>query len=135
MAAGKTRYGLCPECQRQIPMTKAGLLRVHLASRGSSQRQQCDGSGGHTARWSLAEGSEHAPEIPPCSAAAAAAVQSEWDLADTLYREYKDMTVLWACSEYAEESTWQAVQRAVDRARELESQYPGWQYAATEDVA
>jgi hypothetical protein len=132
----KTRYGLCPVCQRQIPMTKAGLLRLHLAARSSSQREQCEGSGGHSARWTaLTEGTGSPAEITACSPAAAAAVRAEWELADTLHREYMEMTATWGCSDDAAESVRMAQHRAVDRARELESQYPGWLYAASGEDA
>lgn len=116
-------------------MTKAGLLRAHLASRGSSRREQCQGSGGHSARWAPAEGIDASPEIPSCSPAAASAVRSEWELADSLYREYLAMTEVWACDDDAAESVRMAQHRAVERARELESMYRGWQYTDERESA
>jgi hypothetical protein len=125
----KARPALCPVCQRQVPLRRDGRLRAHLAARRSSQREQCAGSGGYSARLELLEGGAHPPAIPPCTAAAAAAVLAEWELADALYREYLGMTELWACDDGAAESVRLAQNRAVDRARELESLYPGWRYA------
>lgn len=131
----KTRQGSCPVCHRLIPMTKAGVLRLHLAARGTSQRQQCAGSAGHTAHWQATEEQDTAQLCQePCSPAAAAAVLAEWELADALYREYKDMTELWACTDDAAESVRMAQNRAVDRARQLESQYPGWLYTDTSNT-
>ena len=125
----RARPALCPVCQRQVPLKRDGLLRAHLGAQRSSQREQCAGSGGHSARLELLEGGAHQAATVPCSAAAAAAVRCEWELADALYREYLDMTELWACGDAAAEAVRMAQHRAVDRARQLESLYPGWRDA------
>ena len=124
----RVRYGPCGTCHRRVPLRRDGRLRAHLAARGG-QREGCAGSGAYSAYVVLLGGEAGRPDVPPCSAAAAGAVRAEWELADALWREYQDMTRLWACSQEAADSAYEAVERALARARQLEAQYPGWAYA------
>jgi hypothetical protein len=115
---------LCGVCRRQVPLRRDGRLRPHLAATSRpGHRQQCDGSGGYSARLKFLEGTEpQPPEHQAISAPAAFNAREEWAKADALYYEWRDMTELGAAGPDAIEAARQATERALAT---LNSSRPG----------
>jgi hypothetical protein len=116
-----TGPGLCGVCLREVPVRGDGRLRAHLAvSSSPGRREQCDGSGGYSARTDLMPGTaEHQAGRPLMTRAAAFNAREEWLKADALYTELQDMLELGTAGWQAMEAARDAVNRAVDDARGL----------------
>jgi hypothetical protein len=103
---------LCGVCRRQIQLRGDGRLRAHLAP-GSTpgRRQQCDGSGGYSARVELAGGGgPHLQDTPAMSRAEAFNAREAWFAVQALYDELQSMKA-------AHSASWRAVAMAEDAYR------------------
>jgi len=126
-------FGLCGVCCREIAARRDGRLRAHLAATSRpGRREQCDGSGGPSARTDLKPGEpgyERGSLL--LSRPAAFNAREEWNKADALYAEYEDMRELGAASYAAEVAAYEAVRRAAADARQLA---PWWAVAPYESA-
>lgn len=111
----------CGTCGREVPIRTDGRLRGHLASgRNSAGRRQCDGSGSYGVPAAETEPPHPNRPMHTQSAAARFNARAEWAKSDSLWREYRDQVGTNAASYEADDSAWEAYERAVEYAQELD---------------
>ena len=130
--SGRALLALCGVCRRQIPLRGDGRLRAHLAA-GSApgRRQQCDGSGGYSARVELRGGGPYLRDTPLMSRAEAFNAREAWFAAAALYDEWQSMKAAHAASWRAIAAAEDAYRRAHADARALAE---WWDVQACEDA-
>ena len=112
---------LCGVCRREIPLRGDGRLRAHLAAGSAAgNRQQCDGSGGYSARVELLDGADpHQRETAVMSRAEAFNAREAWYAVSALYDDWKSMEAGRAASWRAVAEAKAAYRRAYDDAMAL----------------